>query len=184
MADPTDDHPDDTTASITNRSASKRQASPSGSITKKKLAKTQQTRLYPIKFEYNVKTANVNIAQLHGRVLKALLAAHGDSITLYDKSGSFKLDHANLPRTAEEWASSFYLTTVMNQRNSTAIIKVGHTIAMSISLSELKQGIHTLLRQVDGFIKYNAWYEHLDARSAGHIANLHPVHHNCAVLSH
>jgi hypothetical protein len=51
-----------------------------------------------------------------------------------------------------------------------------HQLAMSISLSEMKQGIQTILRTVNGFVKYNAWNEHLDSRVAGYTANLHPVH--------
>jgi hypothetical protein len=35
-----------------------------------------------------------------------------------------------------------------------------------------------VLRQVDGFIKYNAWGPNLDSRTAGYLANLHLVHHN------
>jgi hypothetical protein len=49
---------------------------------------------------------------------------------------------------------------------------------MSISISELKQGIHSVLHQADGFIKYNEWGNNLDARTAGYVGNLHPVHHN------
>jgi hypothetical protein len=55
---------------------------------------------------------------------------------------------------------------------------VGHQIAMSISISELKQGIQSGLRQADGFIKYNEWGNNLEARTAGYAVNLHPVHHN------
>jgi hypothetical protein len=178
MAETSDGIPDDSTASTTNRSITKRSGSPSGSITKKKMAKTQQMKLYPLQFEYSVKTANVNIAQSHGRVLQALSASHGDAIILYDKTGTVELDPAHLPRTKEEWDKSFYLTTVTNSRNADAIIKVGHKIAMSISISDLKKGIHATLRQYDGFIKYNVWDEHIDARTAGYLANLHPVHHN------
>jgi hypothetical protein len=67
---------------------------------------------------------------------------------------------------------------VTNSRNSNSIIMVGQQLAMSISISDLKSGIQTVLRQVDGFIKYNAWGPNLDSQSAGYLANLHPVHYN------
>jgi hypothetical protein len=66
----------------------------------------------------------------------------------------------------------------MNKRNYNSIVMVGHQIAMSISISELKQGIHSILRKADGYIKSNVWGENLEARTAGYAANLHPVHHN------
>jgi hypothetical protein len=96
MAETSDGKRDNSTASTTNSSITKRPGSPSSSIAKKKMAKTQQMKLYPLKFEYNVKAANVNITQLHGRVLQALFASHGNVIILYDKSGTFELDSANL----------------------------------------------------------------------------------------
>jgi hypothetical protein len=71
------------------------------------------------------------------------------------------------------------MKTVTNSRNLNSIIMVvGQQLAMSISISDLKSGIQTVLRQIDGFIKYNAWGPNLDSRTAGYLANLHPVHHN------
>jgi hypothetical protein len=67
---------------------------------------------------------------------------------------------------------------VTNARNEKAIIMVGHHIASMVSLSDLKQGIQDTLRAINGFIKINDWGIHLDSRSAGFLANLHPVHHN------
>jgi hypothetical protein len=77
MAKSSDGSSDDSTASTTNCSVKFRSNSPASKTTKKNLAKAQKTKLYPLKFEYNLKTANVNIAQLHGKVLKALVDAHG-----------------------------------------------------------------------------------------------------------
>jgi hypothetical protein len=142
------------------------------------LAKAQKTKLYPLKFEYNVKTANVNIAQLHGRVLKAIAASHGSDVKFYDKTGEEEIKLDKLPKNQEEWSTAFHMQTVTNSRNSNSILMVGQQLAMSISISDLKSGIQTVLRQVDGFIKYNAWDKNLDSRTAGYLANLHPVHHN------
>jgi hypothetical protein len=178
MAKSSDGSSDESTASTTNRSVKFRSDSPSSKTTKKTLAKAQKTKLYPLKFEYNLKTTNVNIAQLHGKVLKALVDAHGDKITLYDKLGEDKIKLDNFPRNQDDWSKAFYTQTVMNKRNYNSIVMVGHQIAMSISISELKQGIHSTLRQADGYIKYNAWGDNLNARIAGYAANLHPVHHN------
>jgi hypothetical protein len=47
-----------------------------------------------------------------------------------------------------------------------------------LSLSNLKHGIQATLRSVNGFIKIHDWGPHLDSRSAGFLANLHPVHHD------
>jgi hypothetical protein len=113
----------------------------------------------------------VNITQLHGKVLKAIIAAHGENVTLYDKHADQEIKLDQFPCTQEEWSKSFHTKTVTNMRNSNSIIMVGHQLAMSISISILKQGIHTILRQVDWFIKYNAWGENLDPRMAGYTAN-------------
>jgi hypothetical protein len=128
--------------------------------------------------EYNVSTANVNIAQLNGKVLKSIPSAHGDNVTVYDKHGATEIKTDKLPRSQEAWAKSFHMKIVTNTRNLKAIIMVGHQLAMNILLSEMKQGIQMILRLVDGFVKYNAWNEHLDSCVAGYMANLHPVHHN------
>jgi hypothetical protein len=117
--------------------------------------------------------------QLHGKVLQAISSSHGNNVTVYDTHGTTEITPDKLPRSQEAWAKSFHMKIVTNTRNLNAIIMVGHQLAMSISLSEMKQGIQTILRQVDGFVKYNAWNEHLDSRVAGYTANLHPaVHHN------
>jgi hypothetical protein len=147
-------------------------------MTKKKLEKSQKTKLYPLKFEYNLKTANVNIPQLHGKVLKALVDAHGDNITMYDNFGEEEIKLDKFPRNMDDWSKAFYTQTIMNKRNENSIVMVRHQIAMSIFISELKQGIHSILRQADGYIKYNVWGDNLDARTAGYTVNLHPVHHN------
>jgi hypothetical protein len=117
MAETSDGPPDDSTASTTNHSITKRPGPPSASITKKKMAKTQQMKLYPLKFEYNVKSANVNIAQLHDRVLQALSASHGDAIILYDKTDTVELDPAKLPCTKEEWDSCNMRTSKKRRKN-------------------------------------------------------------------
>jgi hypothetical protein len=88
MAKHADGDSDDSTADTCNRSLQDKSKSPSSTTLKEKLAKAQKTKLFPIKFEYNVSTANVNIAQLHGKVLKAILSTHGDNVTVYDKHGS------------------------------------------------------------------------------------------------
>jgi hypothetical protein len=77
------DH-DASTASTANRHDSTPAKSPPTSKTKKNLAKTQRTKLFPLKFEYNVSSSNVQIAQLHGQIIKALVARFGDELTVYD----------------------------------------------------------------------------------------------------
>jgi hypothetical protein len=147
---------DDSTKDTCNHSLRDRSKSLSSTSMKEKLAKAKKTKLVPIKFEYNVSTANVNIAQLHGKVLKAISSAHGDNVTVYNKQGATEISHDKLPRSQEAWDESFHMQIVTNTRNSSAIIMVGHQLGMSISLSEMKQGIQTVLRQVDAFVKYNA----------------------------
>jgi hypothetical protein len=164
MAKSSDGSSDDSTASTTNHSVKFRSDSPSSKTTKKNLAKAKKTKLYPLKFEYNLKTANVNIAQLHGKVLAALVDAHGDKITLYDKLGEDEIKLDNFPQNQDDWSKAFYTQTVMNKRDSNSIVMVGHQIAMRISITELKQGIHSILRKADGYIQYNAWDDNLDAR--------------------
>jgi hypothetical protein len=157
MAQPADGPPDNSTAWTCNRSAKNRPPSTSDKLTNKKLATTQRTKLYPLKFEYNVKTANVNIAQLHGRDLKAIAASHGSDVTFFDKNGEEEFQLNKLPQNQVEWSAAFHMQTVTNSRNSNSIIMVGMELTMSISISDLKSGIQTVLREVDGFIKYNAW---------------------------
>jgi hypothetical protein len=88
----------------------------------------------------------VNIAKLHARVLQAIVAFHGDDVILYDNTGTIPVDPESLPSTKAASLQSFHLTTVTNPRNSNAIIKVGQKFALSISLSDLRQGIHSILR--------------------------------------
>jgi hypothetical protein len=95
--------PDDSTTSTTNRTINNKPSSPSNSATKKKLAKTHQTKLFPLKFEYNASQSNVHIAQLHGQVLKALIAANGNNITIYDKLGETEITMATFPSTQASW---------------------------------------------------------------------------------
>jgi hypothetical protein len=171
------DH-DDSTASTANRQASIPAKSPPSSKTKKNLAKTNRTKLFPLKFEYNVSSSNVQIAQLHGQVIKALVARFADEITVYDKDGDKETTMASFPRTKELWEATFHMMKVTNTRNKKAIIIVGHQIASSLSLSDLKQGIKDTLQSVNEFIKINDWGSDLDSRSAGFLTNLHPVHHN------
>jgi hypothetical protein len=135
-----------------------------------------------LKFEYNVSSSNVQIAQIHGQVIKALLARFGEDITVYDKEGDKAITMASFPRTKELWDAAFHMMKVTNARNDNAIILVGHHIATPMSLSDLKQGIQDTLRAVDGFIKINDWGIHLDSLSAGFLVNLHPVHHNRAMI--
>jgi hypothetical protein len=154
---------DNSTADTCKHSLQDRSKSPSSTTMQEKLAKSMKTKLFPIKFEYNVSTANVNIAQLHGKVLKAISSIHGDNVTVYDKHGSTEITTDKLPWSQEAWAESFHMKIVTNTRNSNAIIMVGPQLAMSTSLSGMKQSIQTILRQVDGFVKYNAWEENLDS---------------------
>jgi hypothetical protein len=171
------DH-DASTASTANRHDSTPVKSPNTSNTKKNLAKTHRTKLFPLKFEYNVSSSNVQIAQLYGQVIQALVARFGDELKVYDKDGDKEITMASFPRTKELWDAAFHMTKVTNTRNENAIIMVGHHIATSTGFSDMKQGIHDTLRAVNGFIKINDCGSHLDSRSAGFLANLHPVHHN------
>jgi hypothetical protein len=120
-----------------------------------------------------VSSLNVQIAQLHGQVIKALLARFSDEITVYDKDGD-----KEIPRTKVLWDEAFHMMKVTNTRNEKAIIMVGHQITTLLSLSDIKQGIQDTLRAVNGFIKINDWDINLDSRSAGFLANLHPIHHD------
>jgi hypothetical protein len=86
-------------------------------LKKKKLAKAQRTKLCPLKFEYNVKTANVNIAQLHGRVLKAIAVSYGSGVKIYDKNGEEEIKLNQLPTNQEAWSSAYHMQTVTNSRN-------------------------------------------------------------------
>jgi hypothetical protein len=114
MVTTADGPPDDSTASTCNRSTKNRSPSTSTTTTQKKLAKAQRTKLYPLKFEYNITTANVNIAQLHGRVLKAIAAFHGSDVQFYDKQGEEEIKLAKLPKTQAEWSDAFHMQTVTN----------------------------------------------------------------------
>jgi hypothetical protein len=78
---------DDSTASTDNRQDHPPAKPSSGSKTKKNLAKTQRTKLFPLKFEYNVSNSNVQIAQLYGQVINALFSRFGAKIAVYDKDG-------------------------------------------------------------------------------------------------
>jgi hypothetical protein len=126
MAKTSDGSSDDSTASTTNYSMQIRSNPPSSMKTKKKLEKAQKTKLYPLKFEYNLKTANVNIAQLHGKVLKALVDAHGDKITLYDKFGEAEIQLTRFPLNMDDWSKALYTQTVMNKQNENLIVMVAH----------------------------------------------------------
>jgi hypothetical protein len=178
MMQTTDVDHDASTASTANRHDSSTAKSPPSSKTKKNLAKTHRTKLFPLKFEYNVSSSNVQIAQIHGQVIKALLARFGNEIVVYDKDGDKEIQMSSFPRTKASWEASFHMMKVTNTRNDKAIIMVGHQIASSIGLSDIKQGIKDTLNSVNGFIKINDWGSDLDSRSAGFLANLHPVHHD------
>jgi hypothetical protein len=173
-----DGHHDNSTASTSNRHDSILPKTSKVFKTKKNLAKTQRTKLFPLKFEYSVSSLNVQIAQMHGQIIKALLARFGEDITIYDKEGDKVITMALFPRTKDLWDAAFHMMKVTNARNDNAIILVGHQIATPLSLSDIKQGIQDTLRAVNGFIKINDWGINLDSRSAGFLANLHPVHHN------
>jgi hypothetical protein len=125
-----------------------------------------------------VSSSNVQIVQLHGQVIKALVARFGDEATVYDRDGDKEVTMVSFPRTKELWEATFHMMKVTNTRNEKAIIIVRHQIAWSLSLSDLKQGVKDTLQSVNGFIKFNDWGSDLDSRSAGFLANLHPVHHN------
>jgi hypothetical protein len=171
------DH-DASTASTANRQDSPSAKTPHASTTKKNLAKTHRTKLFPLKFEYNVSSPNVQIAQLHGQVIKALLARFVDEIVVYDKDGDKEIRMESFPRSKQLWEATFHMMTVTNNRNDKAIIMVGHQLAIPMSLSGMKHDIKDTLRSVNGFIKITDWGSDLDSRSAGLLANLHPVHHN------
>jgi hypothetical protein len=51
----------------------------------------------PLKFEYNVTSSNVQIAQFHGRVIKAMIEAYGDDITVNEKDGDKAIMMATFP---------------------------------------------------------------------------------------
>jgi hypothetical protein len=82
-----DGHHEDSTASTANRQEHTPAKSSSGFKTKKNLEETQRTKLFLLKFEYNVSSSNVQTAQLHGQVIKVLLTKFGTDITVYDKEG-------------------------------------------------------------------------------------------------
>jgi hypothetical protein len=182
MTQSTRGHHDDSTNSTTNRTRETNLLSPSPTLTKKNLAKAKRTQLFLLKFEYNVSQPNVNIAQLHGTVIKALISANGDDVTIYDKAGDAYITMTNFPRTQEEWTENFFMTTVKNEKNVKAIIMVGHNVASSLSLSDLKHSIQPTLRATDCFVKINDWAEHLDSRTAGYLRNLHPIHHDRKII--
>jgi hypothetical protein len=171
------DH-DASTASTANPHDSPPAKYPITSKTGKNLAKTQRTKLLSLKFEYNVSSSNVQIAQFHGQGIKALIARFGAEVTVYDKDGENEITMSSFPRTKKSWEESFHMTKVTNSRNERAIIIVGHKIALTMSLYDMKKGIQDTLKAVNGFIKINDWGENLDSRSAGFLAHLHPVHHN------
>jgi hypothetical protein len=140
-----DGHHDDSTALTANRNDNKTTKTPHVSKTQKNLTKTQQTKLFPLKFEYNVSSSNVQITHLHGQVIKALFARFGDDITVFDKDGDKVITMATFPRTKDLWDAAFHMMKVTNARNEKAIIMVGHQIATPLSLSDLKQGIQDTL---------------------------------------
>jgi hypothetical protein len=82
MMEISDGHHDDSTASTANRHDAIPPKTSKVSKTKKSLAKMQRTKLFPLKFEYIVSSSNVQIAQTHGQVIKALLARFGEDITV------------------------------------------------------------------------------------------------------
>jgi hypothetical protein len=125
MAKHADVKSDDSTEDTCNRSLRDRSKSPSSTNMKEKLAKAKKTKLFLIKFKYNVSTANVNIAQLHGQVLKAISSAHVDKVPVYDKQGTTEIFSDKLPRSQEAWDESIHMQIVTNTRNMSAIIIVG-----------------------------------------------------------
>jgi hypothetical protein len=131
MTSSNDGSHDASTTSTTNRTLGKKPSSPPHRTLR---GKTNRTKLFPLKFEYNVSQSNVQIAQLHGQVIKALIAANGKDVTIYDKLGENEITMGTFPLTQPRWNESFYLTTVTNERNSKAIIMVGHQLASSLSL--------------------------------------------------
>jgi hypothetical protein len=123
-------------------------------------------------------SSKVQIAQLQGQVIKALVAQCGDELKKYDKDGDKEIMVAAFRRTNELWDATLHMTKVTNTRNENTIIMVGHHIANTTGFSDMQQGINDTLRAVNGFIKINDWGMHLDSHSVGFLANRHPVHHN------
>jgi hypothetical protein len=119
-------HHDNSTNSTTNRMHDTNPPPPLPTLTKKNLAKAQRTQLYRLKFEYNVSQPNVNITQLHGTVIKALISANGDDVTIYDKTGDAYITMDNFPHTQEEWKENFFMTTVKNEKNAKALLHPCH----------------------------------------------------------
>jgi hypothetical protein len=115
----------------------------------------QHMKLFPLKFEYNVSGPNVKIAQLQGQVIKALIDAYGADIKVYDKDGDKEITMTTFPRTQARWDDAFHMMKVTNPRNDKAIILVGLQIATTLSISDMKQGIQSTLKRVNGFIKIN-----------------------------
>jgi hypothetical protein len=89
---------------------------------------------------------------------------------------------ANFPCTQEEWTENVFMTTVKNEKNAKSITIVGHTVASSLSLSDLNHSIQLTLHATNCFVKINDWAEHLDSRTAGYLRNLHPVHHDRKII--
>jgi hypothetical protein len=81
-------------------------------------------------------------------------------------------------RTQTLWDQAFRMMKVTNPRYDKVIIMVGLQLAMTLSLSDMRQGIQSTLKQVNGFININDWFANLDSCMAGYLSNLYPVHHN------
>jgi hypothetical protein len=79
----------------------------------------------------------VNIAQLHGQVIKALIAEHGHTLTVYATDGDKAITMATFQKTQKLWDEAFHMTKVTNSRNDKAIIIAVLQIAMT--LHEIRQ---------------------------------------------
>jgi hypothetical protein len=100
---------------------------------------------------------------LHGQVIKALLARFNEEVVVYDKDSDKEITMDFFPRTKELWEATFHMMKVTNTRNKKAIIIVGHQIASSLSLPNLKQGIKDTLSSANGLMKINDWGSDLDS---------------------
>jgi hypothetical protein len=68
-----------------------------------------RANLFPLKFEYTVAQANVQISQLHGQVITVLLAANGADVTIYIKTSENEITMATFHRTEARWTDYLLL---------------------------------------------------------------------------
>jgi hypothetical protein len=78
------------------------------------------------------------------------LSWFGTEIVVYDKDGDTEIKMESFPCTKELWKAKFHMMKVTNTRYDKAIIMVGHQIASSMGLFDIKQGIKDSLRSVNG----------------------------------